>query len=144
MSNAKFRINIIKNPAFDPDDPASCEVEFVKDPGQDSNPASIDQAGTITISKKKGTAVDIAFRLADDVYSDYSFTKGSFLASSITSNTKGEFSIKNVKSGDRTLVVTDENDDGDTWSYTLTLFDTSDASQPPVVLDPMIKNTTMA
>ncbi|WP_066960883.1 hypothetical protein [Microbulbifer sp. Q7] len=148
-SDNKFRINICSAP----DGHDGCDVIFEEDPNEKDHPASINEDGTITISKDKGTSVKIAFRLQSGVYDGYVFNQQtSFSASKAETGEVGKFacelgdsddpelSATKVKDSARTLVVTDKNDDGSDWQYTLTIY----KDNATVILDPMIKNRTMA
>lgn len=150
MSDSKFRINIDNNPEYE-NDPSACPVIFSKDPSQGSSsgyyPASLDgDSGSLTINKKKGASVKLSFRLQDGVLDGYVFKDSaeSFSATSAADGAAGEFAIVNVKDDNRTLVVEDKNDDGNTWNYTLTVFNPLSKEKPSIPLDPTIKNTSMA
>ncbi|MBN8430016.1 hypothetical protein JF535_04025 [Microbulbifer salipaludis] len=145
----KFRINICSAP----DGNDGCDVVFVEDPHEKHHSASINGDGTISITKPKGAAVKIAFRLQSGVYDGYKFNQQtSFSASKVETGEVGNFacelgdsddpelSVAKVKDSSRTLVVIDKNDDGSDWQYTLTIYKDNAA----VILDPMIKNNTMA
>ncbi|MBB5211269.1 hypothetical protein [Microbulbifer hydrolyticus] len=144
----KFRINICNS--SDSDD--GCPVFFMEDPHEKKGIATIKEDGTISICKEKGKKVKIAFRLQDGVYDGYTFdlTK-SFSATKVPSGEAGNFSFalddagdpelspSNVKDDSRTLVVTDKNDDGGDWRYTLEIFNDGKS----VTIDPMIKNSVV-
>ena len=142
----KFRINICKS--SDSDD--ACPVFFMEDPNEKKGVATINNDGTISISKEKGKKVKIAFRLQDGAYDGYTFDQQkSFSATKVPTGEAGNFSFalddagdpelssSNVKDNSRTLVVTDKNDDGGDWQYTLEIFKDGGS----VTIDPMIKNS---
>lgn len=144
----KFRINICN--AESEDD--GCSVVFKEDPNEKKGVATINDDGTISISKSRGNSVKIAFRLQSGVYDGYTFDQEkSFSATKVQSGDAGNFSAvlgdeddpelssTNVKDNSRTLVVTDKNDDGSDWQYTLKIF----KGTSTVTLDPMIKNSVV-
>lgn len=151
MANLLFEVGIEKKSQDEKDKKKAKYKNKTK--GGNKDYASVADNGDLTINVAKNTAIDLEFELQDGDWDNYHFEnnptdgKVSFTSSVISADSPGEFSIKAPAAGtsSRTMTVTDLNNDGQQWSYTVTLYlnaGIAPGSGNPAVLplDPIIKN----
>jgi hypothetical protein len=99
-----------------------------------SGPGTVESNGDITLNANSGANVDLAWTIASTISKTFK-PSNAFTSKALKDKGShtGEFTVKPNSNGNKTVTVTDSNDAGDGYEYSLTLLDGT-------VLDPKIIN----